>query len=243
MNVRQAEAFERVTGAGHALVALTCEHASERLPQGYALEPADAHLTGTHWAFDLGARELTLELASALVAPAVLSRFSRLLVDLNREEHHPDLFRRQAEGREVALNRALSDGERTHRITTYYRPFHAEVDVMLAESSAPLLLSIHSFTPLYEGQVRDVQLAVLFNHEQARAQALGEALRAHGFDVRYNEPWSGQAGLIYSAESHAERLGRVALELEVRQDLACDVAYRSRLVRALAQSLPGLIQS
>jgi predicted N-formylglutamate amidohydrolase len=97
------------------------------------------------------------------------------------------------------------------------------------------LFSIHSFTPNYEGDVRSVEIGVLFNHEQEHARALTLALAAEFSGVRENEPWSGKGGLIYSAESHAARHGRVALELEVRQDHLENERYRARLVPALAR--------
>lgn len=228
------DAVEVVGGSAEACVVLSCEHASARLPAPYVWHADDAWLATTHWAYDLGARELTLELAAALEAPAVLSTVSRLLVDPNRAPAQADLFRAMAEGRPVRLNQGLEDAERAARMARYYEPFHAALDGVLGASPAPLLLSIHSFTPRYEGVVRSVELGVLFNREEVHGRALAEHLGRSFAGVRENEPWSGRAGLIYSAEFHAERFGKVALELEVRQDLACDPAYRARLVPALA---------
>lgn len=229
------EAFEKRVGASRAPIFLTCEHASQRLPEPYRFPEADQHLIGTHWAYDLGARELTLELADALDASAVLSRFSRLLIDPNREEDHPDLLRSVAEGKPVALNQHVTAQERERRVKAYYRPFHEAIDAELSAVAAPVLLSVHSFTPVYEGQVRKVELGVLFNREEAAARELGRALEREFDGVAYNEPWSGKVGLIFSAESHAERHGRCALELEIRQDLAEKPDYRARLVQVLAR--------
>jgi predicted N-formylglutamate amidohydrolase len=83
--------------------------------------------------------------------------------------------------------------------------------------------------------VRTVELGVLFDREEQAAAKLGAALAAELPGVAYNEPWSGKAGLMYSCERHAEKHGRVALELEVRQDLAVDPAYRARLIGVLAR--------
>jgi len=227
------EAFECVRGSRKAPIFLTCEHASERLPEPWRWPDADRRLIGTHWAYDLGARELTLELARALDASAVLARFTRLLVDPNRDELNSDLLRKVAEGAVVELNRQVSDSERELRLQSYYRPFHAAVDRELAAVEAPTLLSVHSFTPVYEGQVRNVELGVLFNAEEEAAHELGECLSRQFEGVAYNEPWSGKAGLIFSAEMHAHRHGRRPLEIEIRQDRAIDTAYRAQLVKVL----------
>jgi predicted N-formylglutamate amidohydrolase len=231
------EAYEELLGSPDAIVVLSCEHASARLPEPWSWHEQDRWLPALHWASDLGARALTLELAAALSASAVLSRFTRLLVDPNRDPAHPDLFRRLADGKSVELNRHVDEHERARRLQGYYEPFHAALDQALARSRAPLLLSIHSFTPNYEGQVRDVEIGVLFNREERHARALHAALAAHFGGVAENEPWSGKGGLMYCAESHADRFERCALELEVRQDRLEDAAYRARLVPVLSAFL------
>jgi predicted N-formylglutamate amidohydrolase len=235
--------YERIDGTASAGVVLTCEHASEALPRGYAFTGSDARLAGTHWAVDLGARELVLALAAELAAPAVLSTTSRLFVDANREEGHPDLFRGIAEGAPVLLNQALDDGERARRVERYHRPFHSAVDACMAQMRPKLLFSIHTFTPSYEGILRTVELGVLFNHEEQLARVLGSELARLGYLSQENEPWSGRAGLIYSAESHALRWGARPLELEVRQDLATDARYREAFVPALASAVRAVVSA
>ncbi len=227
------DAYERLDGDPHAPVFLTCEHASERMPSGYQLSGRDSRLVGTHWAYDLGARALTFELAEALGATAVCANYSRLLIDPNREVTHPDLFRGTAEGEPILLNQQLRPQDRQHRIDAYYSPYHAAVDDALAGVLAPTLLSIHTFTPNYEGQLRQVELGVLFDRDEGPAESLLSSLRVHYPHVAANQPWSGKQGLIYSAESHAHRHGRVALELEVRQDCAEDPTYRRALIAVL----------
>ncbi|MEM1415984.1 MAG: N-formylglutamate amidohydrolase [Myxococcota bacterium] len=242
------DAFERRPGPDPSArrqperVTLTCEHASERLPAPWVWPIADRSLQGTHWAHDLGAAALTRELAQALEAPAVLSRFTRLLADPNREEDHPDLFRRTAEGgRPVALNARISAAEKERRLERTYRPFHAAIDAMVAASEAPVLLSVHTFTPLYEGQPRALELGVLYDREDALGEAIDARLRAAGFASRRNEPYSGKEGLIFSADLHATAHERRALELEVRQDLAVQPAFRTRFVAALVDALAATL--
>ena len=173
-------------------------------------------------------------MAAALRANAVLAEFSRLLIDPNRAEGNADLFRPVADGELVMLNQGLSPSECELRMHRFHRPFHRAVDQGLLDARAPLLMSIHSFTPVYEGSVRNVELGVLYDEQEEQAFALGAALARELPNVAYNEPWSGKDGLIYSAETHSRRNQRVALELEVRQDLAIDPAYRARLVPLMA---------
>lgn len=227
------EAVELVDGDGPVL--LTCEHATERMPEGWRWPQEDLRLRGTHWAYDLGARELTLELAERLGAGAVLSRFSRLLVDANRPESSETLFLREAEGAPVALNTThLDASERERRIEGLLRPYHAAADARTDRSTSQLLLSVHSFTPVFEGRPRTLEVGVLHDRDGALAERLAAALARASIHVALNEPYSGLAGLMYSADRHARAHGRAALELEVRQDLAVDPGFRARLAELVA---------
>jgi predicted N-formylglutamate amidohydrolase len=226
-----------VQGVPEAPVLLTCEHASEHLPDTWQWPTADRWLIGTHWAYDPGADWLTRELAEELGAVAVLSRFSRLLVDPNRAEDSPDLIRTRAEGRDIKLNRHVDVAERERRIERLHRPYHAAIDREVARSKVPLLLAMHTFTPVYEGRRREVEVGVLFDTEEALAERFRHAIADVGLVTRMNEPYSGREGLMYSVDRHARAYGRRALELEVRQDLVGDEAVRRRLRQALVSVL------
>lgn len=227
---------------GDGEVLLTCEHASNRLPAPWAWSEADAHLADTHWAVDLGAADLTRELAEVMQTSAVLATFTRLLVDANRDITSPTLLRTHCDGREIDLNAGLAEGERERRIADFYEPFHHAIDGEMRRRPRRLVFSIHSFTPNYEGERRTVELGVLFDRWEAPARWLASRLaRDTGRPVALNEPWSGAAGLMYSCHLHADRYEAVALEIEVRQDLLVDPGFRASLVPVLAEALSELV--
>lgn len=231
------DAVELIEVGGIGPVVLSCEHASQRLPPGWTWPEADQWLIGTHWAWDIGAAEITRALAARLGAPAVLAGFSRLLVDPNRELTSPTLFRDVAEGRPVHLNRELSEEERQRRIDHLYEPYHDAFAQLVDRHRAPVL-GVHTFTPVYEGgPPREMEIGVLFDRDEEPAKRLARALAARGFKVALNEPYSGRDGLIYACETHAARCGQVALELEVRQDLAGDPIRRAALIPAVEEAL------
>lgn len=234
-----SDAFEFLPGAVDAPVFLTCEHASNRFVDAFQLEGEDARLAVTHWAFDPGAEDITRELAVALDAPAILARFSRLIVDPNRPLDAPTLFRDVADGLPILFNLELDADERRTRIDRFYTPYHDAIDRELGRCSAPIVFPIHTFTDDYQGERRTMEIGVLFDEEEALAEELRAALDEAGFVVAMNEPWSGKDGLIYSAERHSRRHGRKALEIEARQDCAVDPAFRARLVPVLARFLTG----
>jgi predicted N-formylglutamate amidohydrolase len=231
------DAYEIVRCGHDANVILTCEHASERLPEPWRWPEGDRRLLGTHWAIDLGAADLTREIAERMRCVGVLSRFTRLLVDANRAEHEPSLLRDNAEGAPVGLNVDVGPVDRERRLASYYRPFHAAIDREVAATNATTLLSVHSFTDLYEGARRTLEVGILFDREDALGEALVRAFVDAGFHAAANEPYSGKAGLIHSAATHAEARGLRAVEIEVRQDLAVTAAFRTRVIDVLARAL------
>jgi len=236
-SVELAEAVEVQRQGAECPVLVTCEHASERLPPGWTWPDADAWLAGTHWAFDVGAADLARELAVAWRTTAVLSRFSRLLVDPNRETDAADLIRREAEGRPVVLNRDIDAAERERRLALLWRPYHDTIGRELRRQSVEIVLAIHTFTPVWEGRTREVEVGVLFDLEEALAERAAKAVEQAGFVTRLNEPYSGKAGLIFSAHHHASAHGLKALEIELRQDLAVQPDVRRRLAVTLGSVL------
>lgn len=228
------DAAEVVGGSGTSRVVLSCEHASDRLPGRWRWPDPDARLGGTHWTYDLGAAELTRELADHLSAPAVLARFTRLLCDPNRPEDSDTLFRTVADGAPVHLNTELTQDERNRRIAAYHRPYHAALSSTIEASFASVVFSVHSFTPIYEGgEMRPMEIGVVYDGEAELASRLANALDGSGFAVAMNEPYSGADGFMFSAVKHAGWHGRRALEIEVRQDRCTDPAFRARLVDTL----------
>ena len=219
---------EQLDGRADSPVVLLCEHARTVLPER-SWGP-DRALAETHWAVDLGIAAFTRLLARRWEAPAVLATFSRLWVDANRPLDSDTLFRDRADGRSIRLNADLSEAERRHRIESCYLPFHAAVDAMCARRRGVVVLSMHSFTPMYEGVVRDVEIGVLFDREEAMAERVMRSLREGPYEVRPNEPWSGRAGLMYSPERAAARCGGRPIELELRQDLLARPEHVAKLV-------------
>ena len=135
---------------------LICDHARNAVPP----EIGDLGLPRSdmtrHIAYDLGARGVTLGLAERLGAGAVLSTWSRLVIDPNRGEDDPTLVMKLYDGSIVPANRDVGPEEVARRIDAYHRPYHAAVDAALdaviAGGQRPVLVSIHSFTPQFRGR-------------------------------------------------------------------------------------------
>lgn len=239
------DAVETFEHPGPGKLFVTCEHASDRVPAPLRTNPLDRLWLKSHWGYDIGARTLSLELIRQLGGNGVLARFSRLVVDANREPWHRDLIRPATEGHRLSFNERLPTEEVERRIQRYHEPFHAAIDAGLrarleAESGDVLLLSVHSFTPVWNHRVRPMDVGVLFSDYEGLAKRLSGELQREGLDTALNEPYSGRQGLIYSAERHGTGLGVVFLELEVNQSLTCTPARARKVGRRIAAALSRL---
>jgi len=217
---------------------LTCEHASVRLPEPWQWPSGDSRLLGMHWSHDAGADEFTRELSKRLPSVAVLARFSRLLCDANRPLGSDTMFRKEADGKPVQLNSDLNDTEIQRRVDTLYKPYHRALKNVAEVVKPSLVLSVHSFTPEYEGQPREVEIGVLYKHDKDRALAdkFMAAYAAIGVRVALNEPWSAKEGFAYAADQF-NSLTCASIMLELRQDLAVQQDWRQKVLQATIQVL------
>lgn len=216
---------------------LSCEHASCAVPVEYddlGLGTADLH---EHIGWDIGAGNLTEELSRFLDAPAVLAGVSRLLIDCNRDVADHDLIVAESHGVHVPGNQRLDRDERQRRIRDFFDPYHNALDEVMLQRPDACLLSIHSFTPSLRGRERDFDIGVLFDVFCEDARRVGQALAEAGLAVRYNEPYSGLDGLIFSARTHGTRHGARYLELEVNNALLRDASGVERIATAVRPAL------
>ena len=204
-------------------VVLLCEHASNNIPVPLIASPKDKPWLDTHWGIDIGIPEITDKLTSSLGLPAVLANFSRLVCDPNRPTDEPTFIKPDVEGHLLSFNQSISPEEIQRRIETYYEPYHNAVDAMiknrLETDSDFLVLSLHSFTPEYMGEKRELEIGVLYDNYEKDAQFFFDAFDKRNFKVQYNQPYSGVDEMIFSAHKHGTANGLTYLELEFRQDL------------------------
>lgn len=228
--------------AGNLGFLVVCDHASNALPEGYGtLGLAEAEFS-RHIAYDIGAAEVSRGLAMALQCPAVLARYSRLLIDLNRGADDPTLVMKLSDGAIISGNRlvdAFQDkAEFTHRLSTYYEPYHAAVAAALARARAagevPVIVSIHSFTPSWRGVARKWHTGILWDRDDRLPAAMLEGLRAErGLIVGDNEPYSGalKGDCLYR---HGTMNGYPHVLVEIRQDLISGPKGQAEWVARLA---------
>ena len=237
--------FEQIPGALDGGVLVVCDHAANALPPRYGDLGLPREALERHIAYDIGAAWLARRLAERLGAPAVLSTFSRLLIDANRGDDDPTLVMRVSDGDLVPGNARIDAAEIERRRSRYWAPYRsaiaATVEAMLASGEPPAILSVHSFTPHWRGQARPWKVGVLWDSDPRLPAPLIRALGAEpdiGPDaVGDNEPYDG--GLPGDTiNAIATALGLANALIELRQDLigerAAAEAWADRLARIVA---------
>lgn len=240
-----SEAYTRVSGSLAPDVILLCDHAANALPEAYGTLGLPPGELDRHIAYDIGVRGVTERLAAALGAPALLTRFSRLLIDCNRGEDDPTLIMRVSDGAVVPGNRTLTDEERAGRIARFYRPYHAAIadviDRALAHGVVPVLLSVHSFTPSWRGVPRPWHAAVLWDKDPRLALPVLSALRSDaGLVVGDNEPYHGalRGDCMWQ---HGTSRGLAHALIEIRQDLIASDEGQAAWAARLAGVMQGIL--
>ena len=202
-------------------IVLSCEHASHDIPAEYRyLFKGSRALLISHRGWDPGALECAIRLADNLHAPLIKGDCSRLLIDLNRSLHHQQVF--------SEFTRALLKTERLALINSIYHPYHTQLQQTIARCIAKcgfaLHLSIHSFTPVMNGNRRDADIGLLYDprrqYEAALASRLKECLQNldRNLKIRRNYPYRGIAD---GATSHYRKFFAdkkyAGLEIEINQ--------------------------
>jgi predicted N-formylglutamate amidohydrolase len=238
-------AFEFIPGTPEAGIVITCDHASNAFPPGYGTLGVAPEQLERHIAYDIGAAGVARRLAALLGAPAVLSRFSRLLIDPNRAVDDPTLVMRISDGAVVPGNAHIDAQEIQRRINLYYRPYHAAIEAVLdagmTAAKPPVVFSVHSFTDNWRGTPRPWHATILWDRDPRFAKPLVDALHAETDIVAgENVPYTGRLRGD-SMYTHGTRRGLAHALIEIRQDLirteAGQAAWAQRLARIIAAVL------
>jgi predicted N-formylglutamate amidohydrolase len=231
-------------------VVVTCEHASNRIPRAYRGLGLGSRALEAHIAWDRGALPMARLLARRLGAPLHAGRWSRLLIDLNRSPGHPKLVARSSFGVLVPGNRDVDGAEIERRLRRWHAPYREAVlrDVRraIAAHDACLHLSVHTFAPVVDGIVRDLDIGLLYDPARRRESdfvaRLVPRLASRGLRVRRNAPYRGTSDGFTAACRRLFPAARYAgIEIETNQKQLRDAADARRLGRILAQAVAEVL--
>ncbi len=231
---------------GKSDVVLVCEHAGRQLPQFLGSLGIDNKLMSAHIAWDIGVAGMAGTMSTELNAPLVLQRYSRLVYDCNRSFDEVDAIAEVSDEVIIPENQNLSKAQRQHRYDVVYQPFYEAINNIIEsrtrQGRRSVIVTVHSFTPIFKGQQRNVELGVIHDSDTRLADAvLLQAQRDQGYYAARNRPYSAEDGVTHTLITHGIKNNLPNLMFEVRNDLIADAEsqqqWGQRLSRLLSAAL------
>jgi predicted N-formylglutamate amidohydrolase len=232
------------SGAGQFLI--VCEHASKFLPAGFGNLGLDDAALNSHVAWDPGALAVAEAMSLLLDAPLVAQRVSRLLYDCNRPPEAESAVPAVSEVTRVPGNTGLSAADRQARVERFYAPFRDALATCIGRrvenGRAPVIVTVHSFAPVYMGVRRETELGILHDTDARFADALLETTKAGtALVIHRNQPYGPEDGVTHTLVEHGLARGLMNVMLEIRNDLiedsASQMAMAEWLSRCVAEAL------
>ncbi len=225
-----------INGGGDAPLLLICEHASNYIPAEFQQLGLSAATINSHAAWDPGALDVACQLAQKLDAPLISASVSRLLYDCNRPVEAADAIPAKSELYEVPGNQNLTAGIKQDRVQRIYEPFQNFIQGFFEEhSKIAAILTVHSFTPVYNGQPRSVDIGLLHDSDSRFAETMKQcSINATSLQIRLNEPYSAQDGVTHTLKEHGMKRGLLNAMIEIRNDLIADAASVENISNLLA---------
>lgn len=229
---------------GESSVVLVCEHASSFIPadlDDLGVASTDLH---SHAVWDPGAMNVAKNLATHFGASLVASGVSRLVYDCNRPPTALDAMPEQSEAIAVPGNAHLTQEQRNARVQEYYEPFRIALEQTLAGKTDPILVTVHSFTPIYNGRERSVEIGILHDTDTRLADALLRTAPRHtAAVVERNAPYGPEHGVTHTLKEHALPSGRLNVMLEIRNDLITEAGQQDAMAKTIANWLSDSLAS
>jgi predicted N-formylglutamate amidohydrolase len=243
LNVDEPAAYTLERPQGRSEFLLVCDHASRLVPQSLDSLGLDETQLDSHIAWDIGAAEVARRLSTALDATLLLQSYSRLVIDCNRPPGSASSMPPRSEYVQIAANESLTAAAKAARLAEIFTPYHEAISTVLDRrrhaGTRTLLVSMHSFTPVYLGQPRPWKIGLMYRKDQRLGRALLELLRQDAsLHAGENLPYAIGDNTDYTIPVHGEARGLPHVGIEIRQDLISDTPGQQEWATRLASLLP-----
>lgn len=234
-----------LNSGGASRVVLVCEHACNTIPNKYSSLGLSTEICESHVAWDPGALAVARLLSEQLDAVLIAGTISRLVYDCNRPPSAPDAMPARSEVFDIPGNINLGDREKTDRVTRIYHPFRDALAAEISKKpSASVLATIHSFTPIYMGQARAVEIGILHDDDSRMAdEMLRIAPSFTDHKVMRNQPYGPKDGVTHTLKTHGIANNLFNVMLEIRSDLIATETQQRRVAKDIGGMLTATLHS
>jgi predicted N-formylglutamate amidohydrolase len=226
--------------AGRSPFLLTCDHYGRLIPDALDKLGLPESELSRHIAWDIGIAGVAEQISDALGAHLIAQRYSRLVIDCNRPPDVTSSIPRISEATVIPGNEGISQAETEARQRAIFTPYHRRIDEAIdarqRDGRATMLMSLHSFTPVYAGVARPWHIGTLYHRDRMVAPLLLKLLRAEGdLVVGDNEPYAVSDLTDYTIPVHGEARGLMNTGIEIRQDLIAQASGQMQWAERLAR--------
>ncbi|MFQ5623080.1 MAG: N-formylglutamate amidohydrolase [Paracoccaceae bacterium] len=227
---------------GESDVVLVCEHASRAIPAEFNGLGLQESVRSSHIAWDPGALGVARALSEKLDAPLVHQLVSRLVYDCNRPPHSPDAVPEISEVFEIPGNRGLSAAARQDRVDRFYLPFRRCLATLLEQrgkrARRPVIVTVHSFTPVFFGKIRTVGIGILHDSDRRFADGVLAGLKpSKDIEIAENQPYGPENGVTHTLVEHGISRGLLNVMIEMRNDLISGIVEQRRMADRLSAAI------
>ena len=217
-------------------ILIIADHASNYVPKESNKLGLSNSFLNQHIAFDIGVKELSLNLANSLKCKVIQGKYSRLLIDLNRDLDDPTVIPEIVDRKIIPGNIGLSKSEVRFRVKKIYNKYHDEIDQNIKNEKVKIILSLHSFNPIFKNKKRLLEFGILSNEDKNLSNIIIEQLRLHKLNVGDNKPYKGNL-IGDSMYRHGLRNKLPHALIEVRNDLLSNPTKIKRVSRLLHKTI------
>ena len=222
---------------------LVCEHASNYIPPVFDQLGLKESATEAHIAWDPGARSVADFLSEKLNSPLVVSCVSRLIYDCNRPPEAESAVPTTSAGIEIPGNMGLDEGARQARTGFVYEPFRDALAGIVEGDDTAILVTIHSFTPVYQGVARSTELGIIHDSDDRLAEALARVLKEETeYKIRLNDPYGPEDGVTHNLKLHGVANRLLNVMIEIRNDLISSDVEARLMAEVLAKALKRAVK-
>lgn len=237
-----APPVKEVNAEGRSPFLLTADHYGRAIPRALGDLGLPESELQRHIAWDIGIAGLASALSKQLDAHLIAQRYSRLVIDCNRPPHAASSIPRISESTVIPGNEGLTREAAETRKREVFDPYHRRIreaiDARLSRGIPTILVSLHSFTPVYAGIARPWHVGTLYQSDTRLPALLLARLRAQGeLVVGDNEPYAVTNETDYTIPVHGESRGLLNSGVEIRQDLIAEETGEREWAERLANIL------
>ncbi|NRA89183.1 MAG: N-formylglutamate amidohydrolase [Rhizobiales bacterium] len=218
---------------------LICEHASNFIPEYYNSLGVGSEITNSHVAYDPGALEVAKLMAKSLCAPLITQNVSRLVYDCNRPPNAKSAMPSKSEIYDIIGNQNLSESQRAERAIKFYAPFcnliSSIIDTEINQQNYPIIITIHSFTPIYYGKKRNLDIGILHDDDSRFADEILKLTDLQqNLQIKRNAPYGPEDGVTHSLKLHAQSRGLANVMLEINNSIIANATTQKSIANLLS---------